>query len=72
MALEIVRLAELASRSRCCAGWAESTGRAAGDHSAEWVNVLVHYAMMIALGGGIFPAFRPVYGWARRLVPPNA
>jgi protein-S-isoprenylcysteine O-methyltransferase Ste14 len=27
---------------------------------AEWVNIPVHYAMMISLGVGIFPAFRLV------------
>ena len=25
---------------------------------AEWTTILVHYAMMISLGAGIFPAFR--------------
>ena len=29
-----------------------------GVRRAEWVNVAVHYAMMIALGVGIFPGFR--------------
>jgi len=36
---------------------------------AVWVNVLVHYAMMISLGVGIFPAIRLVSEWPGAMIP---
>jgi protein-S-isoprenylcysteine O-methyltransferase Ste14 len=36
---------------------------------AEWANILVHYAMMIALGVGIFPALRLVQTWPGSAIP---
>lgn len=36
---------------------------------AVWVNVPVHYAMMISLGVGIFPAIRLVSKWPGATIP---
>jgi len=36
---------------------------------AEWANILVHHAMMIALGVAIFPAIRLAHKWPGTTIP---